>query len=396
MSKLTQAIKKISGYYELRKLIDQLLKQKPDILSERGVAYAVDGGIEAAKRGIDNSDGDGNDQDPHNPPKDGQEGDDDSDEGDNSNDSGGGSYCAQELIDATVPAGTDINVAVNEIGCITDVAATVAGEAAAMTINTDGLFRTPSTWTPGNPQDPADDYVAGFRWIGTASAINGGSAIYTRYDDAVESMRYSAGAQGLMGDFYDWVTDTPEQAVAGDGAGSNAQRAVSFNVTRLFGAVPADNFSLSITSFRCDRAAGLGSITGAAASCSVNDSGSSRFPREYNGQLVLDVDRKLRSSPYDQSQFGNMYREGVSAVAFNFDGGRTGYFEVGRNDTFLLYELDTAVSPPVPKGDVLVYDSNTRKLKERINGSLINNYPDLAEKHRVRAGAIRRVGGMPV
>ena len=116
---------------------------------------------------------------------------------------------------------------------------------------------------------------------------------------------------------------------------------------------------------------------------------------EFNGQLVMDVDRKLRSSPYDPTKAGQIYREGVSSLAFKFGAAedRTGYWEIGKNDTFLLYELDTAQSPPQPKGDVSIYDARTRQLKQRLPASLVNTYPDIVEKYRLNPGSIRRSGG---
>lgn len=198
----------------------------------------------------------------------------------------------------------------------------------------------------GTTMPLAQDYISGFFFLSDG-------VVYQKYSDAVERQRYSAGAQGLMGDWKNWTISSPETYAAGIPSGSNTLQAVNFTVTRLGGGA---DFDLSITMGRCDRAAGLGAITGAAAVCAASAPRDTYFPLAHTTRLALQLDGLWKTSVNDNSQAGKIYRDGVGTAVVKFDGGtRYAVIEAGKGNTTLIYEVDSTTKQPKTDGYTRIY-----------------------------------------
>lgn len=212
----------------------------------------------------------------------------------------------------------------------------------------------------GTTMPLAQDYISGYFFL-----ANGAS--YQTYSAAVEAMRYSSGAQGKMGDWVAWGTntgsiinpgDSPETKAALIPSGNNSLQSISFVVTNTSYPAPGNDqyFSMSITVGRCDRSAGLGAISGAAVVCAASAPRDSYFPLSHASRLALQLDGLWKTSVNDNSQAGKIYRDGVGTAVVKFAGGtRYAVIEAGKGNTTLIYEVDNTTKQPKTDGYTRIY-----------------------------------------
>lgn len=289
---------------------------------------------------------------------------------------------AKDLIDGTVP-----NTSLKEVTGMTDPA---YGQTTKVRLTNDyrgvaatsyGLGQPNSTGEFDNPDVPplAQDYIAGFWFNFSHSGGILGNYVTNRYSEGLEwDLSNTSAFNGAI--FHSW-RDGPPNGADLPGAGSNAS--VTYRAAVLKPTDPPDTPSATIAfqMFRCDMNTPPFDLS---PYCSVIPPYETKWPTSAITQLSLQIDGLFKSSPFDQSDTGKAMRDGVAVLWMKFDNGtRNLIFEPGRNNTTLIYEVNSSgdaisnvfvyprgeeATVELPSGQTIV-SAKPRKLLDIVNSS---------------------------